>query len=133
MKNIKYKLLFAFILLIFNPITRAEVVYKHAAVNNYSLTDFNNNTSFENLKCEKLSKIKLDKKAISKKSPQKLNKGKFYRLPLFISSLGLILIGALLIFLAFNTIGYLGFIIGVIGIIMMIVWLIFYEGEKIIQ
>ena len=58
-------------------------------------------------------------------------KAKTYRLPLLLSSIGLLVIGALLIFLAYNTIGYLGFIIGVIGIIALIVWLIFKEGENL--
>jgi hypothetical protein len=42
-----------------------------------------------------------------------------------------LLTGALIIFLAYTTIGYLGFIIGVIGIIALTVWLIFSEGEKL--
>jgi hypothetical protein len=59
------------------------------------------------------------------------NNAKTYRLPLLLSSIGLLLAGALIIFLAYTTIGYLGFILGVIGIIALTVWLIFREGEKL--
>lgn len=58
-------------------------------------------------------------------------KAKTYRLPLLLSAIGLLLTGALIIFLAYSTIGYLGFIIGVIGIIALTVWLIFKEGENL--
>lgn len=129
MKNIKYKFLLLFILFVFNPKAKAEMVYHPTKISEYTLTDFVKQENAIHLKYKKLT----DKNSYSKKSPEKPEAGKFYRLPLLISSLGLILSGLLLIFLAFNTIGYLGFILGVIGLIMMVVWLIFYEGEKIIS
>ncbi len=85
------------------------------------------------LKCYK-SEVKGLNKAEKKKFVlDKIHstKAKTYRLPLLLSSVGLLLIGALIIFLAYSTIGYLGFIIGVIGIIALTVWLIFKEGENL--
>jgi amino acid transporter len=85
-----------------------------------------------------LKTYKSDVKGMNAKSKRKYiidkitnNNAKTYRLPLLLSSIGLLLTGALIIFLAYTTIGYLGFIIGVIGIIALTVWLIFSEGEKL--
>ncbi len=85
-----------------------------------------------------LKTYKSDVKGMNAKSKRKYiidkitnNNAKTYRLPLLLSSIGLLLAGALIIFLAYTTIGYLGFILGVIGIIALTVWLIFKEGEKL--
>ena len=125
----KYKLLIVAIFMIFSSISKAELVYQSPQENYFNFTE-----SVKKDNSQKLKRLKIsNKNNYYKKSPERPEAGKFYRLPLFISSLALIFTGALLIFLAFNTIGYLGFIMGVIGIILMIVWLIFYEGEKIIK
>ncbi len=70
-----------------------------------------------------------EKRAFLKMKIEQDNK-KVFRLPLLLTALGFILLGALLIFLAYTSIGYLGFIAAVIGIIALIVWLIFKEADK---